>query len=342
MPVGQPGMSGRTKGLMVVSVIVIIVAAVVFFGPRYGLDISRFFAAEPGTPAPNMVKLYPVFDPVTSKVRFVLETGTYEITGFQFRAGISAATFTNIGGFTGSAIFNQILEPANLLSDGSLSFAAGVPSGGTGATSTTTIATIDYTTLSADTAATQICVTVDMTNTIVSARNVDANVLDMGLNGWSNKACIPIIAPTATPAPSIITFTADPVSITSGQTSVLSWTVTGATSITINGASTDTRTSISVSPTITTSYTLVATGPGGTAMASITVTVVQPTTTVLPPIRGDVNGDGRVDISDFNIVVANFGKVPSGTVLGDENKDGKIDILDFNAVVTYFGTITTK
>ncbi len=339
----KAGMSTRTKVLMVVSVLVVIAAAVVYFGPRYGIDIGRFFAAEPsllGSPVTNTVKLYPVFDQAASKVRFVLETGSYEITGFQFRAGISDATFTNIGGLAGSTVFSQVLEPAHLLADGSLSFAAGVPAGQPGALSTTTVATIDYS-LPTDSTAKQVCATVDMANTIVTAKGVDANVLDMALTDWSNTACIQIVVATTTPGPSISSFIAIPDSITSGGSSVLSWTVSNATSISIdNGVGIVTGTSVSVSPTTAKIYTLTATGPGGTVTATATVTVVQPTITVQAPIRGDVNGDGKVDISDFNIVVANFGKMPDSVVLGDENNDGKIDIIDFNAVVTFFGTTT--
>lgn len=341
--VQMSGMSGRTKMLMVVSVLVIIAATVVYFGPRYGIDIGRFFAAEPGAlgpPVTNSVKLYPVIDEKASKVQFVLETGDREITGFQFRAGISDAAFANVSGLIGSTVFSQILEPAHLLAGGILSFAAGVSASQPGALSTTTVATIDYS-LPADTTAKQICVTVDMTNTIVTAKGLDANALDMTLAGWSNTACIQLITATVTPVPSISSFTATPDSITSGQSSVLSWAVNDATSVSIdNGVGTVTGTSVSVSPVMAKIYTLTATGPGGVATKSVTVSVALPTITVPAPIRGDVNSDGKVDISDFNIVVANFGKTPDSAVLGDENKDGKIDIVDFNAVVTFFGTIT--
>ena len=337
------GMSARTKVLMVVSVLVVIAAAVVYFGPRYGIDVGRFFAAEPGAlgpPVTNSVKLYPVFDEAASKVRFVLEPGDLEITGFQFRAGISDATFTNVSGLIGSTVFSQILEPAHLLAGGILSFAAGIPAGQPGALSATTVATVDYS-LPTDSTAKQVCATVDMANTLVTAKGVDTNVLDMTLAGWSNRACVQSIVATATPGPSISSFIATPDSITSGRSSVLSWTVSNATSISIdNGVGAVTGTSVSVSPVTAKIYTLTATGPGGIATATATVTVAQATITAQAPIRGDVNVDGKVDISDFNIVVANFGKVPSSAVLGDENKDGVIDIVDFNAVVTFFGTIT--
>ncbi len=336
------GMSARTKVLMVVSVLVVIAAAVVYFGPRYGIDVGRFFAAEPGAlgpPVTNSVKLYPVFDEVASKVRFVLEPGALEITGFQFKAGISGADF-DIKGFAGSPVFQQELEAAHIATDGALSYAAGVTAGSPGAISKTVIATINYALLPSFAAA-PTCVTVDIRNSIVTARGIDTNVLDMNLIDWKNAAC----TTAASDAPVISAFTATPAAISSGQSSVLSWVVTDATDISIANSLdksliTGTGTSATVSPMGTTTYTLTAAGLGGSASAAVTITVAQPAETVPVAIRGDVNIDGKVDISDFNIVVANFGKVPSSAVLGDENKDGVIDIVDFNAVVTFFGTIT--
>src|SRR6185437_12449026 len=72
-----------------------------------------------------------------------------------------------------------------------------------------------------------------------------------------------IIIPT--PKPVITSFTASPLSITSGQSSTLSWTVTGSTSITISSGIGDVtgKTSIVVSPTVTTTYTLTASNSAG-------------------------------------------------------------------------------
>ena len=56
--------------------------------------------------------------------------------------------------------------------------------------------------------------------------------------------------------------------------SVLSWTVTGATSLSIApGLGAVTGTSVTVTPSATTTYTLSATNAGGTSTASVTVTV---------------------------------------------------------------------
>jgi hypothetical protein len=57
-----------------------------------------------------------------------------------------------------------------------------------------------------------------------------------------------------------------------------------------------------------------------------------------PAVPGDANGDGRVDIFDYNLVVSNFGLTDYGPVPGDVNRDGRVDIFDYNLVVSNFGT----
>ena len=48
----------------------------------------------------------------------------------------------------------------------------------------------------------------------------------------------------------------------------------------------------------------------------------------------DVSGDGSVDLSDLNLVLANFGQL---TDAGDSNGDGVVDLADLNAVLGAFG-----
>jgi hypothetical protein len=66
---------------------------------------------------------------------------------------------------------------------------------------------------------------------------------------------------------------------------------------------------------------------------------VSPTPTSTPiPKPGDLNGDGKVDIFDYNAMVADFGKTGSpGWIPADINKDGKVDIFDYNVLVGNFG-----
>lgn len=80
-------------------------------------------------------------------------------------------------------------------------------------------------------------------------------------------------------APVISNFTADPASITEGQSSTLSWNVVGATSLSIDqgvGTVTDAVGSTNVSPTATTTYTLTATNSAGSVTVTVTVTAAPP------------------------------------------------------------------
>lgn len=62
---------------------------------------------------------------------------------------------------------------------------------------------------------------------------------------------------------------------------------------------------------------------------------VTPTVTSKP---GDFNGDGKVNIFDYNVVLANFGKSgPVGFSPADLNADGKVNLFDYNMILNYFG-----
>lgn len=120
------------------------------------------------------------------------------------------------------------------------------------------------------------------------------------------------------PVPIITSFTANPVSVIVGSSSVLNWSVTGAASLSISpGVGTVTGTSVSVSPVATTTYTLTATNSVGVATAQTTVSVgpVPPSDTTPPLIS---NGSPA-------------GTLPSGTASAvlsastDENATCKYD-----------------
>lgn len=75
-------------------------------------------------------------------------------------------------------------------------------------------------------------------------------------------------------APILSGFTASPASVAPGQSSVLSWTVTGATGLTLDpGIGAVTGSSRTVTPAATTTYTLTATNVAGSRTAQATVTV---------------------------------------------------------------------
>jgi hypothetical protein len=84
--------------------------------------------------------------------------------------------------------------------------------------------------------------------------------------------------------PLIASFTANPTSITSGQASTLSWSVTGADTggVTISSVGTvQSSGTASVSPTATTTYTLTAKNANGSVSATATVVVNTPQTTLV-------------------------------------------------------------
>jgi hypothetical protein len=92
-------------------------------------------------------------------------------------------------------------------------------------------------------------------------------------------------------SPTISSFTASPTSITSGQSSTLSWSISGATSASISSVgSVAVSGSTTVSPTVTTSYTLTATNSNGSVSTNVTVTVSSGGGS--PPIISNVASSG--------------------------------------------------
>ena len=92
-------------------------------------------------------------------------------------------------------------------------------------------------------------------------------------------------------APSINSFAASPSSITSGQSSSLSWSTSGATSATISSVgSVATSGSTNVSPSVTTTYTLTASNSNGPTTANATVTVSSGGNN--PPVISGVSSSG--------------------------------------------------
>ena len=88
----------------------------------------------------------------------------------------------------------------------------------------------------------------------------------------STTAAVTVMAGSA---PTITSFAATPAKLTAGQSSTLSWAVTGSPGLIINpGVGAVTGTSVNVTPSATTSYTLTATNSFGSATLSTTATVL--------------------------------------------------------------------
>ncbi len=105
-------------------------------------------------------------------------------------------------------------------------------------------------------------------------------------------------APVTQPAPppakvSILSFTAEPSTIEKGQSSTLRWSVSNATDMQLDQGlgAVQSQGSRSVFPSSTTTYTLIANGPGGSDTKTVTVSVSSappppPAPTVEPTLSG--------------------------------------------------------
>jgi hypothetical protein len=52
---------------------------------------------------------------------------------------------------------------------------------------------------------------------------------------------------------------------------------------------------------------------------------------------GDINGDGRTDLADLGILLADFGCTAPGPCVGDINGDGRTDLADLGILLADFG-----
>jgi hypothetical protein len=56
-------------------------------------------------------------------------------------------------------------------------------------------------------------------------------------------------------------------------------------------------------------------------------------------LNGDANRDGRVNLADFNILAANFGRLPRDFTQGDFDYDTAVFLSDFNILASRFGQV---
>jgi len=113
------------------------------------------------------------------------------------------------------------------------------------------------------------------TATVSPTQTTTYNLTATGAGGQTITASVTVTVGASKPA--IIRFTAAPTNINQGQSSLLSWTTTGASTVTINNGvgTVPANGSHNVSPATTTTYTLTATGADGvtSVTAAVTVTV---------------------------------------------------------------------
>ena len=102
--------------------------------------------------------------------------------------------------------------------------------------------------------------------------NPNTRILKFTLLGWLLAGTAVLAAPPSSSP--ILSFTANPSTITAGQTTTLSWVVEGAKSVTLSGVSATPASSAVVAPTHTTTYTLTVKPASGKRVSQeVTVSV---------------------------------------------------------------------
>ena len=101
-------------------------------------------------------------------------------------------------------------------------------------------------------------------------------------------------------APTVNFFTASPSTIIEGGSSVLSWSISNADMVTLDGVSVSSVSSQRVSPSVTRTYTLLATSAGGTVSSTATI-IVNPATQ--PPVINLFTVDDSTVDTDDNITL---------------------------------------
>lgn len=151
-------------------------------------------------------------------------------------------------------------------------------------------------------------------------------VLILGLSAGCKKkvAPPPPPPPAAEPAPAaakptINYFTAEPSTISAGQPSSLRWSVTDATSVTLDNeiGAVSPNGRRGVYPTVTTTYHLTATGAGGSSMADATVTVSTPPPPA-PVSSGNANTQTVQDILAHQVQDVHFEYDKADVIASDQ------------------------
>jgi hypothetical protein len=143
----------------------------------------------------------------------------------------------------------------------------------------------------------------------------------------------------AASSPVITSFTANPSTITSGQTTTLQWAISGAKSATLDGAAIDTTSgSKTVSPTANTTYTLVATNSAGSSTSKVTVTIATSTTL---PVISSFTANPMTLIADSGSSATLQWAVTGATSLSIDNSVGSVSPLSTGTASVSPTTTTT-
>jgi phospholipase C len=191
------------------------------------------------------------------------------------------ATATGAGG-KATATANVTVVPASAPAP-TVTIAANPTSIASGGSSVLTVTAANATavTISGSNGSTYTLTPADGTQTVSPAVTTTYTATATGASGKATATATVTVVPQSTPAPTV-TISANPTSVVSGGSSILSVSATNATAVTIAGNDGSQYTLSpaggvqTVTPKGTTIYTVTATGAGGTATAATTVTVVPP------------------------------------------------------------------
>ncbi len=144
--------------------------------------------------------------------------------------------------------------------------------------------------------------------------------------------------PAQPPSTPVVSISASPSSITSGESTTLSWSSSDVTSCTASGGWSGTRATsgnLSVSPTTTTTYTLTCTGTNGSANQSATVTVSAaaptPPPSAPPPSSGSSAATYSLDEGSGSVAADSSGNGNTLSLSGPSWSSGKTgNALAFN------------
>ena len=184
------------------------------------------------------------------------------------------------------------------------------------------------------------------TQTVTPAATTTYTATATGSGGSATATASVTVVPASAPA-ATVTISANPASIASGGSSVLTVSASNATSVTVKGTDGSSYTlqptggTQTVTPSATTTYTATATGPGGsgTATATVTVTSAAPTVTILANPTTIVAGSS----STLTVTATNATSV---TVTGSDQSNytlqptGGTQAVSPSATTTYTATAT--
>ncbi|TSC69191.1 MAG: Uncharacterized protein G01um101456_292, partial [Parcubacteria group bacterium Gr01-1014_56] len=167
------------------------------------------------------------------------------------------------------------------------------------------------------------------TQSVSPTTNTTYTLTCSGGGGSTSQSTTVLVTTTSPPTSAsvpTVSFSASPTSITSGQSSTLTWGSTDATSCSASGGwsgAQGTSGTQSISPTANTTYTLTCTGAGGSANQSSTVTV----TSSAPPPSGSIQIGSRVETTAGINVRSGPGSAGT-TILGSQQTGALGTVID--------------